>query len=188
MRCLILILATLLAARPLADPAGEQFFEAKIRPLLVERCYFCHSSQAKKLKGGLHLDSREGALKGGETGAALEPGAPDKSRLIEAVHYKNVDLQMPPKDKLSDQQIADLTAWVKMGAPWGKASSATTTAAPIAKLDAFDLQKRKAAHWAWQPVQAQTPPAVKDAAWPRGPIDRFILAKLEEQSISPAAP
>jgi cytochrome c553 len=186
MRCLILILATLVAAPALADPAGEQFFEAKIRPLLVDQCYACHSAQAKKLKGGLHLDSREGAIKGGETGPALEPGAPDKSRLIEAIGYKNVDLQMPPKDKLSDQQIADLTAWVKMGAPWGKESTATTT--PIAKVDAFDLQKRRAAHWAWQPVQPQSPPEVKDASWPHGPIDRFILAKLEQQNLHPAAP
>jgi cytochrome c553 len=186
MRCLILIIVSLLAVQAHADPAGELFFEAKIRPLLVDQCFSCHSAQAKKLKGGLHLDSREGALKGGETGPALEPGAPDKSRMIEAVGYKNVDLQMPPKDKLSDQQIADLTAWVKMGAPWGKESVATT--APIAKLDAFDLQKRKAAHWAWQPVQPQTPPSVKDTAWSHGPIDRFILAKLEEQNIHPAAP
>ena len=144
-RRLILVLLLLTSALPAraADDTGTQFFESKIRPLLIDQCYACHSAQAKKLKAGLYLDNRDAALKGGESGPALIPGDPAKSRLIEAVNYKNVDLQMPPKDKLSDQQIADLATWIKMGAPWGKD---TATAAPIAKADAFDLQKRKANH------------------------------------------
>src|SRR3954462_6811941 len=122
---LALVVMLLLAPRALAaeDDAGAQFFESKIRPILVGRCYSCHSASAKKLKAGLHLDSQKGLLKGGESGPALVPGAPEKSRLIEAVEYKNVDLQMPPKEKLGDPQIADLTNWVKMGAPWGKESA-----------------------------------------------------------------
>src|SRR3954471_1700963 len=122
---LALVLIFFLAPLALAadDDAGAQFFESKIRPILVDRCYSCHSASAKKLKAGLHLDSQKGLLRGGESGPALVPGAPEKSRLIEAVEYKNVDLQMPPKERLGDQQIADLTKWVKMGAPWGKDST-----------------------------------------------------------------
>src|SRR5437868_1856132 len=100
----ILVLLTLPALAQLgrggenqAD-AGPQFFESKIRPLLIDHCYACHSAQAKKLKGGLYLDNRDAALKGGESGPALIPNSPEKSRLIEAINYKNPDLQMPPKD------------------------------------------------------------------------------------------
>jgi cytochrome c553 len=184
---LALVVILLLAPRALAadDDAGAQFFESRIRPLLVDRCYSCHSASAKKLKAGLYLDSQKGLLKGGESGPALVPGAPEKSRLIEAVEYKNVDLQMPPKEKLGDQQIADLTQWVKMGAPWGKDSA---PAAAVAKVETFDLQKRKAQHWAWQPVADPKPPASKDADWPRDPIDQFVLAKLDEKNLRPAAP
>src|SRR5688572_510533 len=97
---------------------GVDFFERKIRPVLVERCYECHSAQAEKLKGGLLLDTKEGVLKGGDTGPAIVPGNPEKSLLIKAVRYTSDDLQMPPKNKkLPDEQIADLEEWVKMGAP-----------------------------------------------------------------------
>src|SRR5881227_894627 len=93
------------------SPAPEDiaFFETKVRPVLAGHCYQCHSDNAKKLKGGLKLDSREAVLKGGETGAVIVPGHSEQSRLIEAVGYVNVDLQMPPKAKLTDAQIADLT-------------------------------------------------------------------------------
>src|SRR6185295_11048733 len=97
---------------PPDDPAGLEFFEKKIRPLLADRCYSCHSATATKLKAGLRLDSREAALKGGDTGPAVVPGTPEKSLLVEAVSYKNIDLRMPPKGKLSEGQIADLTDWV----------------------------------------------------------------------------
>jgi cytochrome c553 len=166
------------------EDAGTQFFESKIRPLLIEKCYSCHSAQAKKLKGGLYLDTHEKALKGGESGAAFVPGSPEKSRLIEAIGYKNEDLQMPPDSRLKENEIADLTAWVKMGAPWGKDISS----AGVARIEEFNLQKRKAAHWLWKPVTPQTPPAVKNALWPRSDIDRFILAALEENHLSPAQP
>src|SRR4051794_15740910 len=164
MRLAILVIL-LLAPRALAadDDAGAQFFESKIRPILVDRCYTCHSASAKKLKAALYLDSQRGLLNGGESGPALVPGSPEKSRLIEAVEYKNVDLQMPPKEKLGDQQTADLTKWVKMGAPGGKEPP---PAAAVAKVETFDLQKRKSQHWAWQPVTDPKPLAVKDATWP----------------------
>src|SRR3982750_128892 len=127
-RMLFLFLA--LGARPAgAADEGLTFFESKIRPLLVDRCYKCHSD-GQKIKGDLRLDTRELALKGGKTRPAIIPGHPEKSLLIEAVQYNNPDLQMPPKEKLSDRQIADLTTWIKLGAPdprTGTAAVATAT-------------------------------------------------------------
>src|SRR5687767_8754433 len=164
-RSIIPILALIgLAAR--ADDAGIEFFESRVRPVLMEKCFSCHSAQAKKLKAGLRLDSRDAALRGGDSGPAVIPGDPAKSRLVEAISYNNVDLAMPPKEKLADQQIADLTTWVKMGAPW---PSGDTKVA--ASLEEFDLHKRKREHWAWRPVVPPNTPAVKDLKWPRDPID-----------------
>ena len=117
-----------------ADPTREQaeFFEAKVRPVLVERCFGCHSDAQKKAKGGLVADSLAGLLAGGDGGAALVPGDPDASRLIEAVRYATDDLKMPPKAKLPAAENEALTAWVKMGAPW-----------PNAKLKADLASKNK---------------------------------------------
>jgi hypothetical protein len=165
---------------PISAEALE-FFERKIRPVLVQHCYECHSAGAKKLKGGLALDSRVAMLEGGDNGPAIVPGDPDKSRLIDAIRYTKVDLKMPKKGKLADVVIADLTAWVKMGAPW-----------PEEKLvkkntdKAFDLAKRKQEHWCWQPIRVVETPTVKDVAWPLGDIDRFLLAKLEAKGLKPA--
>jgi len=104
-----LIFCTLLVAASAAMADDTEFFEKKIRPLLVENCYKCHSASSEKLKGGFRLDSKELALKGGESGKlAIVPGEAEKSLLIEAVRYTNTDLQMPPKKKLSQQQIDDL--------------------------------------------------------------------------------
>ena len=131
----------------------------------------------------MRLDTREGALKGGDNGPALVPGEPDKSRLVEAARYQNADLQMPPKGKLSDAVISDLAAWVKAGAIWpGDAEG------PKAGSGSFDLAKRKQDHWAWRPVAATDPPAVRDVGWATGPVDRFILAKLDGKGIRPAPP
>ena len=163
--------------------ADLEFFEKKIRPVLAEHCYKCHSADAKKLKGDLMLDHRAGVFKGGDTGPAIVSGKPEQSLLIEAIEYDNVDLEMPPRGKLSDQQIADFTEWVKRGAPWPKEAAV----GPGAR-EQFDLAKRKAEHWAWQPVQAGAPPKVKQADWPASPIDQFILAKLEAAGLKPAGP
>src|SRR5438045_2391676 len=100
-----------------ADDAGLEFFEKKIRPVLVQYCYECHSADAKKLGGGLLLDSRDGVRKGGDTGLVIESGKPEESPLIIAVRYKDDSLKMPPKGKLPEAAIADLEAWVKIGAP-----------------------------------------------------------------------
>src|SRR5262249_19205153 len=178
----------LLTALPLAvraaEPEGVEFFEKRVRPVLAEHCYGCHSAQAKEPKSGLRLDSRSAMLKGGARGPAIVPGDVAKSRLLHAISYTDVDLSMPPRGKLPATAIADLTAWVKMGAPWPGGDAA----AALEKKPAFDLQKRKAEHWAWQPVKPTPPPAVRDVAWPLVPADRFILAKLEAAGLRPAQP
>ena len=99
------------------SPKANELFETRVRPLLVRHCYRCHSIAAKKSKGGLRLDTRAGLLKGGDSGPALIPGDPDKSLFIRAVRQTDEHLRMPPKQKLSSMQIADLAAWVKAGAP-----------------------------------------------------------------------
>jgi hypothetical protein len=155
-----------------------EFFEAKIRPVLVERCYKCHSRDAEKLKGALLLDSREGMLKGGESGQpAIVPGYPEKSKLFEAISHRNPDLQMPPKEKLSDQQIQNFTAWIKIGAPDPRVSSSTPT------KTATTAPRQ---HWSFQVPKRSPPPMVRNSHWAKTPIDRFILARLEEKGLNPA--
>lgn len=165
------------AAEP--TPSQLQFFESNIRPLLADKCYKCHSAAAERVKAGLYLDTREGVLKGGENGPVIVPGDPEKSVLIKAVRYSDPDLQMPPKgSKLTDAQIADLVAWVKMGAPDPRVATA-------AQKDWKDAAKN---HWAWQPLQKPAVPEVKDTSWCRTPVDNFILAKLEEKNLKPNPP
>ncbi|MEZ5299891.1 MAG: DUF1553 domain-containing protein [Verrucomicrobiales bacterium] len=182
----VIAFAALPAAAAESEITPEQmaFFENKVRPVLAERCYDCHSAGAEKLKAGFYADSRDGMLQGGDTGPAVVPGDPEASLLIEVVRYGNVDLQMPPKAKLPDDQIAALEEWVKMGAPWPGGGAAS----PAAKKEKFDLAGRKAEHWSWAPVSHAEPPAVKDAGWVKDPADRFILAKLEEKGMEPNGP
>ncbi len=188
-RLIVLSLAVLAWAAPARageqtrDPAAIEFFEKKVRPLLAERCFQCHSTAAKKKRGGLTLDSRAAILKGGDTGPAIAPGDPEKSLLIKAVRYKDPDLRMPPKSRLADSEIAALTTWVKAGAPWPEDRGPKAAAGKRG----FDLEKRKQSHWAWQPIRPpQAPPAVRDADWPRCAVDRFILAGLEAKGLRPA--
>ena len=157
-------------------PSAEQlsFFEEKIRPVLVKRCYKCHSADAEKLKGELLMDSRAGLLKGGETGPAIVPGDPEKSLLITAIRYEDPDLKMPPKSKLSDAEIGDLVRWVKLGAPDPR-GPAQTAAVP---------EKRDL--WSLHPIRRPALPEVKQAAWVRNPIDQFILARLEDKGLAPS--
>jgi cytochrome c553 len=161
--------------------AQVEFFENKIRPILAETCYKCHNAAEGKTKGGLTLDTRDATLKGGDSGPAVVPGNPDKSLLIKAISYKDPDLQMPPKgEKLTDQQIADLTAWVKMGAP-----DPRTGPANAKYKGGTDVARQ---HWAFQAPQKHEPPAVKKADWVKSPIDAFILAKQEAAGVQPSAP
>jgi Protein of unknown function (DUF1549)/Planctomycete cytochrome C len=176
--------ATETGPKPLSAEQIE-FFENKIRPLFVNECFRCHSEEAKRLKGDLRLDTREGMLKGGDTGAAIVPGEPDASLLIKAVRYKDEDTAMPPKKKLGDAQIADLEAWVRMGSPWPEKAGLTSPASGGKK--AYDWEKFRTEHWAFRKVLKVEPPAVKDAAWVRSPIDNFILAGLEAADRKPAS-
>jgi hypothetical protein len=171
-------------------PAQLAFFEAKVRPVLVEHCYKCHSLSAEKLKGGLALDSRESLLKGGDLGPVLKPGDPDASLLIKAIGYRDQDLQMPPKGKLSPAAIADLTEWVRMGAPDPRSATAVSQAkVPAASPYSQEvIQKQAVTYWSLQPIQNPVPPSVRDRAWARNPIDQFILARLEAKKLKPAAP
>lgn len=160
--------------------ADLEFFESKVRPILVKRCYECHSAEKADPQGGLRLDSHAALLKGGDTGKAIVPGAPKKSLLIDTINYGEL-YQMPPKNKLPPEEIAILTTWVEKGAPW---TPETEQSAADAKK--FDLAARKKAHWCWQPVSDPTIPAVQSPEWCRDPLDRFVLAKLEQQKIAPA--
>ena len=161
-------------------PAQLQFFESKVRPVFSENCYKCHSQQAEKIKGGLLLDTRDGVLKGGDNGPAIVPGSPEKSLLIKAIGYTDPDLQMPPNDrKLSEQQIADLTAWVKMGAPDPRVENAT-----LAQRKPGDDKH----HWSWQPLKKPPVPEVQNSEWVKSPVDNFVLAKLEEKGLKPNPP
>jgi hypothetical protein len=160
---------------------GGEFFETKIRPLLVDHCYKCHGGDKKK--GNLQLTSRDNVLKGGDNGPAIVPGQPEKSLLIKAIGYTDESLQMPPRSKLAAAHIADLTTWVKMGAPWPEHHQTGTQSV----AGSLDLQERRK-HWAWQPVRQPTLPAVQQRDWPRSPIDDFILARLEAQGLTPARP
>lgn len=157
-----------------------EFFEKSVRPVLVANCYQCHAKVNEMAQGGMQLDSREGLLKGGKRGAALVPGDPAKSLILHALSYQDSGLKMPPKGKLSAEEIAALTKWVKEGALWPAGSA--NRAAPVSS---FDIQVRKR-HWAWQPLQGVAVPAVKNKSWVRSPIDNFILAKLEEKHLKPA--
>ena len=164
-------------APPLSDTAKSEYFEKKIRPLLAEHCYECHSDAAKKVKGGLRLDTREDLLKGGDTGPALVPGNPDKSRIIEAVRYKNQDLLMPPKSPLKPEQVRDLEQWVKMGAPDPREKSA----AKVPGKRVINLEEGRK-FWAFLPISNPPVPKVQSSKFKvQSPVDNFIFAKLEEK-------
>jgi len=169
----IVLFAPLLAHA--ADP-GIQFFEAKIRPVLVKQCYSCHSADSKKLKGGLRVDTREGLRKGGETGPAVVPGKLTESLLMSALRHDS--LAMPPSEKLPDEVIADFEKWIKMGAPDPRDGKAAVSGPGI------NIEEGKK-FWAFQPIKKPTSPNVKTNDWARGDLDKFILAGLEAKGLKP---
>jgi hypothetical protein len=168
-------------AEPKMDPAGLEFFEKNIRPILTERCYECHSKEKGVSKGGLIMDSRAGMIAGGDLGPAVVPGDLKKSLLLVAVHQGDPDISMPPRKagaKLSATQIDALEQWVKMGAP-------APTGAGGAKLTGLSAKAR--AHWAFQPVrEVAVPTKVSNPAWLTNEVDAFILAKLDEKGLRPS--
>lgn len=189
---LVLLLASLVV--PMVGTAAEispaassveavEFFEKRIRPVLVARCYECHSVESGKAKGGLRVDSREAMRRGGETRPAVVPGDLDKSLILEAIRYGNHDLKMPPKGRLSESVVADFEAWIKTGAPDLRAENVLVAAE--GKGAANNVATN---HWAFEPPKSVTTPSVKKGRWVQSPIDSFVLAKLEAAKLSPAKP
>jgi hypothetical protein len=169
------------AQTPALSREDLEFFEKRIRPVLVESCYGCHSAQAKKVQGGLRLDTREAMLKGGLSGEpSITPGDPGKSLLIRAIRHSDPKLQMPMGEKLPDRVVQDFEDWVRRGAPDPRVSAG---AAVVSESYDYDEAKK---FWSFQPVRSQTPPTVKNESWIRSPIDRFILARLEQKGLKPS--
>jgi len=167
------------SARADTDEATA-FFESRIRPVLVEHCYKCHSGRVKSPKGGLRLDSREALLRGGANGPAIVPGRPDDSLLIKALSHEGDVAEMPPDDKLPDRVLADFRRWIALGAPDPRKASPAVT-----KRAGGDVASGRD-EWAFQPPRYAGVPSVRDASWPRDELDRFILARLEAKGLRPA--
>lgn len=168
--------------------SGE-FFEKKIRPLLTTHCAKCHNPKAQVAQ--LDLTTAAGFARGGESGALIDKAKPEESRLLKVVGYSE-SLKMPPSGKLKDEELADLAAWVKLGAPWPQAEAAALAeaaakpAGPKSTTRSFTEEEK--AFWSFQPLAPATAPAVKKRAWVKSPIDAFILQKLEAKGLQPAAP
>ncbi len=183
---LSLVLFAFALVRPVqgAEPADDEFFEAKVRPILVARCGECHGATAK-IKGGLRLTSRAAVLKGGETGPAAVSGKSEESALVAAIRYVD-EPRMPPKGKLSDTEIAVLTRWVDRGLHW-PAETATTPVLAIA-TPSWKITDDQRKHWSFQPLRNPPSPSTKDATWARSDVDRFLLAGLGRGGLKPAPP
>ena len=159
--------------------AGDEFFEKHIRPVFAQRCQACHSEKSGKREGGFAVDSRDDLLRGGEQGPALISGDADHSLLIRAVRHTDPDLMMPPTERLTDEDIAILVAWVQMGAPFPASSPKPTVTNPS------DPDEGKS-HWAYRPLSEQDPPEPANHEWPRDDLDRFVIARLDAEGLSPA--
>jgi len=167
------------AAEP--DARDLEFFEQKIRPVLIEKCYECHSAEAaqrNKLKGGLALDTREAIRRGGDSGPAVVPGNIDDSLLISALKHES--FVMPPTGKVSADVTADFETWIRRGAPDPREGGGV-------KAATIDYEAARREHWSFQPMQQPEPPSVQNAAWVRNPIDAFILSRLEAAGLAPSA-
>jgi hypothetical protein len=174
---LIILEACLAQQKASADELD--FFEKKIRPVLAEHCYRCHSSEtakAGKLKGGLQLDTRDGMRRGGDSGPAVVPGNPAKSLLLAALRHETV--MMPPSGKLPDSVIVDFVAWIKNGAADPRDGKS------VVQTETIDWQKARD-FWAFQPPRVHAPPQVKNAEWPRKEMDHFVLTELEKRGLTP---
>ncbi|MGY8733626.1 MAG: PSD1 and planctomycete cytochrome C domain-containing protein [Pirellulales bacterium] len=160
---------------------GTDFFEKKIRPILIKHCYECHGEDEQE--SDLRLDSYAEMLRGGATAPAIVPGEPNESLLLHTIGYEDDELQMPPDGKLSDAVIADFRKWIEMDAPHPDANKASI----LPRKGALDLEKERQ-FWSFQPLVDTAIPTVMGSNWPQQSIDYFILSKLEQQQLSPAAP
>ncbi|MCE9568061.1 MAG: PSD1 and planctomycete cytochrome C domain-containing protein [Planctomycetes bacterium] len=173
----LLLLVSFANAATADEPVNNEFFEKNVRPILVANCVECHGP--KKDKGGLRLDSKAGFTKGGDTGALVKAGEPDKSLIVQVIRYDG-DIKMPAKGKMADADIATITAWVKGGAPWPD-----DMAIGPKNGEAFDLHARAKTHWSFQPITRPKVPEVRNPRSPiRNPIDAFLLAKLSDNGLS----
>ncbi len=174
--CLLLTVVSL--SRAVADDTAQlDFFESKIRPVLVEHCYKCHAADAKNVRGGLLLDSKAGSLDGGESGAAVVPGMPEESLLLSALKHESYE--MPPDRKLPDDIIADFEKWIRNGAIDPRTGGKTM------KRPAIDLKEGRK-FWSFRPVRKPDVPAVK-GAWVKTDIDRFVAARQQAAELLPVA-
>jgi hypothetical protein len=194
LRVLLILSALFPLALHASDPA--QHFTDRVRPLLESRCISCHGPD--KVKAGLRMDSRDALLKGGDSGPAIVPGKPSESLLLQAVLHTKKDLEMPPKEKLTATDIAVLERWISDGAPWPETSTTTTAAAPSSEKigDAWTDPRNPIVRifggqrldlWSLKPIKRPEPPAVRNPSKVKNPIDRFILAKLDEANLRPAS-
>lgn len=174
---LLVSLATATLSWAVDDREALRFFETEIRPLLAAECYDCHGPE--KSKAGLRLDHRELILKGGETGAALVPGKPNESLLVEAIHRGDEDFSMPPKKALTTEQVAALEKWISLGAPWPDEVVAKSD------VDEHGFSEEDREWWAIQPIQDSQAPAAGEG-WAKNAVDHFVAAKLDEKKLQPA--
>ncbi len=168
---------------PAQDAAQQEFFEKKIRPIFANNCQRCHNPKAKL--AGLDLTTAEGFSRGGASGSVVNREKPDESRLLKVISYDR-EMKMPPSGKLKDHEIAALTEWVKMGAMWPGAVQAIASENWPKNSSVRPFTNEEKVFWSYQPVEAVTPPAVKAGSWVKSPIDRFVLARLEEKHLKPA--
>ena len=161
------------AKGPATSAAGAKFFEARVRPILVEHCLECHG--AKKQEGGLRLDSKASLLAGAESGKVVVSGRPERSRLIEVVEYGDPDAQMPPEEKLKPAAIATLKRWVQLGLPWPESKPG------LGKANPTETAK---SHWAFQPIRAPNVPDVAHSTATKTAVDYFVQARLESRGLS----
>ena len=167
------------AAAPAPTKEQLEFFESKVRPILADRCYKCHSAASGSPRSSLALDWRGGWEEGGVRGPAILAGDPENSLLIEAVRFES-DVRMPPDGKLSPEQVNNLVAWVRMGAPDPR------TSRPGGTVTKYGGNGKN--HWAFKPLAKPAPPAVRNASWVKNDLDRFVLAKLEASAMEPNQP
>ena len=158
---------------------GIVLFEQQVQPALVKHCYRCHSQKGEDIGGGLELDSPTGLFRGGDSGPAVIPHEPDKSPLIRMLRHDDDVSAMPPESKLTDQVVSAFAEWVRLGAPDPRKASG-----PTAKQQRLEAGQ---SHWAFQPPRAAAPPRVRQENWPRGMIDRFMLARMEAEGVQPVA-
>ena len=172
-----------------AESEGVEFFRKEVKPILQENCFKCHGGLDEKghpkVRSGLQLISRKGLMKGGSHGPAFNEADHAKSLLLEVISYQNEDLQMPPRGKLADDQIAKITKWLEMGAPWTPEDADLLVEVHDPMAGVTEVSEKTKSHWSYKPMERHQPPDVSDPAWTENPVDAFILAKLDEKGLKP---